>query len=536
MYSNTPAYIGLTRIGVQKSVAIVTDPPSGFFVCTAGQQFYVNGRVQFPPAVFPKPDLFYRTRFGPAVIIKAIIPCKCNDCTSLAVTRITALRAGDLPGYDAHLRANQRHFLATERVLTAWGNTFRITTNSVVEEISEHAMDPHPKKKLRIAAFADLESGRLTAASLRNVNYKMKPNEYMLSTKVPRAIGDLGVGASLYGFRITSFIKEAQSKPFSYQGCYFKFIKKPDHAELVDAFQKLLNPPEQSTFIFFSDDSCFSKRTPTGVRIFNVDISKCDRSHTHELFYKFRDILPEHIRSHVQTLIDQCARPIKIYDVNERKRFVKLRPTGPMLYSGSTLTTTLNNLASFTIGYALSCVQPTEQNLINAAESVGYIITLDECLIPEDIQFLKHSPAYDVNGEMQPVLNLGVYLRASGVCKGDLPGRGDIELRAKKFQFALLNGMFPRLRTPLIDLAKTITDQIEVDPASGNLVQKEFEYKLGKTQDVVLDTHSFLKRYRLTHRETMEIHEFFQSTVFTGAANTGLSKVLQKDYEMESYL
>lgn len=131
---------------------------------------------------------------------------------------------------------------------------------------------------------------------------------------------------------------------------------------------------------------------------------------------------------------------------------VKLRSTCPVLYSGSTLTTFINNLASALIceSIALSdinCISDIEQ----AALRVGYKVSIDACNRPCDLQFLKHSPA---GVTMFPLLNVGVLLRASGFCRGDLPGRGDLEKRASRQQAMLLNGMYPHVSFPFLHRLK----------------------------------------------------------------------------------
>ena len=51
----------------------------------------------------------------------------------------------------------------------------------------------------------------------------------------------------------------------------------------------------------------------------------------------------------------------------------------------------------------------------------------------QQVQFLKYSPFFNHLGSIDAVLNLGVWLRTFCYCKYDLPGRGDIERRARLF-------------------------------------------------------------------------------------------------------
>jgi len=118
----------------------------------------------------------------------------------------------------------------------------------------------------------------------------------------------------------------------------------------------------------------------------------------------------------------------------------------PIEFSGTTLTTELNNLASQAIlmSIYIMTVGKSKAETLDviplAAQSVGYQVSVEVVEKLEDFQFLKTSP-FLMNGSMDCFLNLGVALRCIGSCDGDLPGRGDIELRAEQRNGQIVAGM-----------------------------------------------------------------------------------------------
>jgi hypothetical protein len=370
---------------------------------------------------------------------------------------------------------------------------------------------------------------------------KFKKDEWIKIGKVPRVIGDLGVAASLQGAWLCEFMKEAMSKMvYSHQGFEFQFVKKPDHAVLTDVFRKLLNPTDRGYMAYFSDDSCLSVLIDGVVRTFNLDIASCDASHGAATFQFLIDITPPQLQKEMIDLIEQCARMAEVRNPSDPRSKVyriKLRMVGEertVLYSGSVITTLINNLANLLIGISISrrpitCVQ----DILDAARQAGYVITVDECHKPEDIQFLKHSPTLDASGAWVPVLNIGVLLRASGSCHGDIPGKSKVPLkdRAMSFQKSLLQGMYPRLHTPLIDNMKSVVKAASHSIQCEAIVQKDFTYKVTETEEYSVHTEDLLRRYDLTqHERDFLIEQFSFSDYGEISCHSALDKVLNKDY------
>lgn len=212
------------------------------------------------------------------------------------------------------------------------------------------------------------------------------------------------------------------------------YVKSPDVTTLRMLFDRMHT---NSLGLYHSDDMSGSLRCVDGMLWFNADISACDSSQSADVFTNLRSQFPERLLPHLEQLLRQCQTPITL-----GKGFGKLlfKPIDYFEYSGSTLTTILNNTASRCILFVIFLVYDPSatrrENVARVEESLktcGWRVTMEWCEYYEDVQFLKHSPMFDVTGQIDAVLNLGVILRAMGRCKGDLPGRGSIEQRANYF-------------------------------------------------------------------------------------------------------
>jgi len=178
-------------------------------------------------------------------------------------------------------------------------------------------------------------------------------------------------------------------------------------------------------------------RYENGILVFyNLDISGCDGSHSHQFFMIYHMLFPQ-FQFPLTELLAQLSSPIEIRSLVSKKK-VTLCPHCCKLYSGSTCTTCTNNIATALIGYV--CCD--SESPVKAAALVGYKITEDLFQEFSMVQFLKRSPVLFGDRHV-PMLNLGVYLRASGCKKGDYIGRGDLSVRANMYQVALVKCMFP---------------------------------------------------------------------------------------------
>jgi len=494
----------------------------------------------------------YRTNFGPCAAHTGVILCKCDACTGTGLRRVTALPWPDEEGKAYTYRSNQTIFLyghvnVHSDIAKLYHPYFDGYTNAE-EEAALHHADPHEKKALRIEAWAALNSAgyrletRHQRLWLEKVKYKLKTNEIAKLAKYARMIGDLGCAASLQGFVLTARLKEAQSTERIYiYGGTIETVKKPSQSKLREVFKQLIAPKGRFYYVIFSDDACYSVRHNGKVYTFNIDISKCDASHGATLFSAFTRLFPARCTEDAAVLVDQCRLPIQIDSSETRKRKAVLTPIEPTLYSGSTITTVLNNFASLNI--ALSVAETgvyDATGIMAAAKAAGYHVTTETCARYVDIQFLKHSPVRDINGAIQPVLNLGVLLRSSGTCRGDLPGRGPLRDRAKAFQQALLQGAYPLVHFPLIDAMKSSATSsnfltgTKLREAARKEAAKVFRYKVdteGETEHLYFTASAVYERYSLTVDQQAELDYVFGGAGYRHHyASSGTAAIYEKDY------
>lgn len=517
------------------------------FDCVRGEEFWKNGQLFFNTTYDPGPSRYYRTCFGPAVSTVGNIYDDSNWNVNVAIRRLTGVKKPECPGLDALMGTNQvkafteaAPFLA---MLKAKYAPYFTEYTNFVEEAIEHHADKHEKRELRIQGMENLLNGDGNFHGnwvRRNRNiWKLKRGEWAKPGKKPRMIVDLGVEASLLGFRLTNFLKIAQdSEPIQINGGVIRFCKAPDMHALEDVFRNLIDLQHRFYFVYFSDDACLSVRLSDGsVRFYNLDISSCDASHGPSVFKALLDVVPDHVKPDMQRLISQCETPLKLTNRENKRETVVLRPKQPMLYSGWTGTTAINNLANIMIAYNISQLEhfDSADQIGAAALSAGYIVTGWEKPLDSysKLQFLKHSPVYDTSGHLRPMLNIGVLLRASGMCNYDLPGKSVETLteRAAKFQRGLLRGAYPRTDFNLLRRMKQSVGEGEAYEVA------TFQRKVGIYDEYpsyeVADMEMY-KRYDFTPLEQeVFVNSFGSCRVGELHASEEASRILLLDYDLK---
>lgn len=445
------------------------------------------------------------------------------------------------------LRFEQEHFLATNQdfvsQLTALYTPVFIEYEGWRAECLEHYADPHDKRDLRICAHDDLFTGGIKRTNFQSkvllyqVEYKMKKNDWAKHGKEPRVIGNLGVPASLQGFRTAKYMKMAQEKTIELENGTLWFCPTSSHDNLQRVFDAMLNPKLDYFFACFSDDSVLAIRTEDGVKWYNLDVKSCDASHGPKIFSNFvKTGGTTAMRQDLALLVDQLRVPIVVHDLASKDRVtLKKRDNMPTLFSGTTITTGVNNFASLLIGYSIiKSLATTERQIQAAARRVGYMLDIEHCPIFEDVQFLKHSPVLDKTGQWRPLLNLGVLLRLSGTVTGDCPGRGDLRARGDKFQYSLLQGAYPSSSFPLIDNLKS-TCTPHNDSAFSDVVSQQLRYKVGQTVRAEFYSEDVFRRYRCTPADIEIVTTGFGLAGYgTLHANPSLDKIMRRDYGLSA--
>jgi hypothetical protein len=519
------------------------------FSVERGKEFFINGEIVFPGEAplrdgwsGARADGSYRTIFGPSIAHDGVIFGVSNHNQQLAMRRL--LRCVGSKEDHTAMRARQLVFMEGNMdvidQLRAMYSSAMSDYSNASQEAEEHHDDPHQKKALRIEAWKTLiENGEVSSRTwMRHPAIKLKKNEWAKPGKEGRGIANLGVEASLLGFRVTGMLKQAMAdNSFDYMGGTIHFCAHPSYDELRYVFDMLLNPPGRFFFVYFSDDACIAIRTKDG-RIIrgDVDISSCDASHGPALFKAYPLLAEGEARVDLQRLVEQCTTAFRVYDVSTQSNYVQLKPHGPRLYSGSTITTTINGLANIFIAVAIAQAEVnTPQDLVKAARRAGYVVTLKVAEQFEDVTFLKHSPVLDKDGVWQPLLNIGVLLRMTGVCNGDLPGRGDLQTRAVAFQRALLRGAYPRASFPLIDNMKRVVagSNTTLDQLMTSHVDKLLEYKISEVSSRTLrfNSEDVYRRYKLEPWQAYELDECFGNSGFgTCYGGPAAAAILEMDY------
>lgn len=517
------------------------------FQIIRGRQFF-NHEMQltFPDQEKAEYATFYWTVFGPSVHHQGLglIPNDFN--VSQALNRLTSCREAHRVGYCENLFENQRIEVYTPTVqhIYAW---FRyIYSDSLedyrgrIEELEDHYMDAHKMKKLRIQAFNELVYyGTLTDPCYVDQIQASFKIEICKPGKYGRLYANLGIHSSLQGATLTSMLKNVLAEnELNVYGGTIVFVKSPNIPKLREVFHHLIDPPGRFYAVVFSDDSCLSVRVGNKVFRYNLDISSCDLSHGAEMFANFIRIMPAWLQEEVTLLVEQCRQKVVIRSKVNPKNKVVLLPREPFLPSGSVLTTVFNTVnVMVVIAYIMEGEFKGEETIKKRSEDMGYIMTVvDATEKVELLQFLKYSPTLDINGVYQPLLNLGVILRASGRCVRDLPGSGDLTLRAKQFQAALLQGTYPYVSFPFLDSMKEKVDCV-IPKSFWNhptLVELQLKVEDDRKELLYFYDEDVFKRYSLSDYEielmeteiaNLEVHEI--------AGNSAVDKIMALDYSYQ---
>lgn len=427
---------------------------SNRFTVLSGQAFFDDTGLHFPHRELL--DREYVTVFGPCFVHSGR-RFKLDDVGLRgAVTRLTCAREVDRPYFHDVLRDNQflnygdgPLFRSFEEHITLLLRRFFIEEDNVESRV--RWVDAiHPKRRLRQQTHHALwHGGRVTHPTwMGDVKYVCKPGEILPPGKFLRAIGDLGPAATARAGHLMEHVKNAFAVEYRFGDSSYQFVKSPSTDLLSQAFCDVLYTNDMS-FRCFSDDSIVGVATPEGRFYANADISACDGSNFDPVFNFLRRIMINSGANvqDVNGVFDQCRAICRIYPIKDKHNpapkgwKIKLRPRYATLYSGSVLTTSINNCANFGIYSAFAEMLPpyperTFENvsacLVEAAFRMGFVLRADRCACPEKLQFLKSSPAL-VDGHIHVFLNVGVMFRSFGTFHGDLPGTGPIQDRARTY-------------------------------------------------------------------------------------------------------
>lgn len=488
----------------------------------------------------------YRSVFGPHFITRSQMPFCNNDGIRGAVRRLTCVRKPEREGWHERLRDNQFGIEnRIPRLLFLWTCWFRAGLKSItstkLDSYTERNIwcdQPHPKRELRRATRLQIiQHGRSSLNHrVKCVDYKCKTGELLPIGKYPRAIGDLTApGSTALGYYM-DWVKEQFSQVFSVGRASCRFIKTPDTEIMIDVFRNLINP-NGLYFCFFSDDACISVQCSDGVLAANLDISACDGSNFDPVFklLKHSMSVDSRYKNDISDAFAQCKARCVVKQVEGGKGRVYLKPRGHVLYSGSVLTTSINNMANTLIFLHIvhllndRIVSKDEMRriIVEAGQLAGYELKIDECANHGDLQFLKHSPAI-VGDEIIPYLNLGVLMRGFGTISGDLPGRRKLGLitRAKIFNSDVIKSWKHAGNTRV----KQAFYGKLLDTTHNYIPPGKF-WEMTSSSDTLIPDEQISLRYKLLSHEIDELIDIIRlADVGNYVSSPIIDKIMNKDY------
>jgi len=396
-----------------------------------------------------------KTAFGENCWGNMQMPNCGNQGLREALWRLCKVRESDRPGYHWQLIANQ--IVIIDRlgvVFTEFARWFLFETRvnfdveyDTMEAREKWAYAEHPKKKERISSYLKMvDSGVVFGFdNINKIEVAPKPCELVAQgpdgdQKVGRVTGNFGPSAAMLFGPWADMFKKALERPYAMGAGTMRFLSSASIDNLESAFDEMLNcPVGEFRIIYHSDDVCAAMSTSEGLLFVNADISACDGSHTEALMVAMRTLMMQvdvRASDDIFQTFKQLYHPFIVLS-DDKKFRSKGVPNGPILYSGSTLTTLMNCFAVCLACLRFSTLYRAEHGknqcsdaLVDSFADAGYVLKNVVCDKIERIQLLKRSPSL-VDGVVVPWLNLGAWLKGWGTCDGDLPGSSRIPLKVR---------------------------------------------------------------------------------------------------------
>jgi hypothetical protein len=477
----------------------------------------------------------YRTLFGYNFAHDGHILDNTPEVLSQALRRHMCLREADVVGYDAQLTASQQEWIHGNYGFIHESFNSLFGTSHWENDMRSSAYDlqflPHSKRALRESAYHDIEIdgsyGR--DAWLSSVVFKLKKDEIAKFNKYGRIIVDLKIPASLQGAQWANDMKHYMGdRDVVLKNCLYHFVTKPSPDRIKYVFETCLSSTYTMVMFVFSDDAIFAHKSLKGWKQYNLDFSSCDSSHTSCLFLSMFNVLncPSDLRL---AYIKQIMADVIVKNPYGGKEKIRFKPTSMYLQSGITITTLVNSYAWFLCflkmtNETINCVD----DVVTSCEGLGYIVTYEECNQPEDMTFLKSNPVLCLCcNEYQPLMNLGVIFRASGTCKGSLKGKGNINLRAIKFQSEVMNGLCCTIDNTILNRLnprQSSHKYIDENSAMRNMLHTGVKH--------TYSNEALFKRYGLDSLELQILDADVEAVSHPGRIcySVSVAKILKKDY------
>lgn len=474
--------------------------------------------------------------------------------TDLAFTRITKCRGIDAADYGAgvdvrpcrgvegHLRRNNVKFFTGKRRKSRVYNSIlsRIRNDAVhvlangddvMAALKKYSEMKHSKRQIRLRSFKGLcDKGLLTGYFTEVIQGKLKLFEKAKPGKPPRYIGDYSTPGSLLGGYLCDVLKHCFGER-NVGNVIFSYVGSAEPEEM-DRIGKMLRDDPRDQCYFFSDDMLMK----IGGKYYEVDISSCDMSNTWAVFAKTLSLVAGFAtwENLLRRVIRQCALPVYHKNPRNKSQKLKFRPIDPIEFSGTTLTTLLNNLASLAI-----CVMSilngaqSKEDIAASAFACGYKVTCHERSSLEECQFLKHS--WDTNdmGEPKSFLNLGAMLRSFGQADRELPGRGDLRVRAYDWCSAVVRG-YKHSGNHVVLQAISRVYHGEKEVKFTEEEKKHFYPGTNPARRGWISTRALCKRYKVPECEfDCLVEQILSTDPWSGKCTYICSDLLERIYEVD---
>lgn len=526
--------------------------------------------------VFPKDEKYECTAYDTCFTGFAhngIILADSNENLSLGLRRLTSKRLQDGVGADEvqldlddRLSNNQTEFFKRHDVISMYNEIADVFDEYCVSNgfhkdtmdsasIEEFVQELHSKRLLRMNGLREIYiDGKWYSIDWMYYDVLVKCKKYEVSkfAKYIRIIMDLGVHASIQGAELIKHFKnsinlhEFKRDYGNGRGIRFVFIAKPD-LEVLTHYLKMLwwCEMDEDLLLVHSDDAMLSYVDGSGKRkVVCCDLKQCDGSQLEPAISAFFSIL----RSPrvVECLVAQLKRDIRIVSTQGLKVVLKAKKL--WFPSGHVMTTSANTCSYFAIAIAIAANGGVrdDNDLRRIGQLVGFLIEIVECMIPQDMQFLKHSLVLCLDGEWRAVLNAGVWMRASGRCFRELPGSAKVSYwdRAAEYQCLLMYGMIGNIRVKelygvyILDEKRAEYFQRGLTKAEGKKLLsfhdrfRELTTEEVNTRPIVhCSVQEYFARYRLTEGELTELVDYVsRMEIGYYVYCSAVSKVLTADY------
>lgn len=284
---------------------------------------------------------------------------------------------------------------------------------------------PHPKRLLRQEWVADERTIQRMLDNTGNFESKFKWEAAKVG-KPGRLYATIECN-SLVGHSTMTMLKKITMVPvclgqFDNCGdCFAMYSEAVTQEASDEMFQMVCDLKEgECRYIFFSDDGFVGYKIDGKLLIFETDISSCDASNGFPVSAVLAWMgLEMDMVQGVSELLVISSKPTLVRNPDCSAEYVLLQPETTFEYSGETLTTVKNNIASIAIAHGmyerLKVGASLEEAINLGARDFGWVLSVEQKFSMNAVTFLKR--AYSVTNRTSWCV-YGPILRSLGLIDG----------------------------------------------------------------------------------------------------------------------